>query len=93
VLPRKHVDIEPTSRLARAMQCTRAAVNALHSQAIDRLGEGMRVCARESNGIVQAIEHTSADFVLGVQWHPEYLPQRPEHGGLFRALVEAATEG
>ena len=29
-------------------------------------------------------------FVLGVQWHPEYLPQMPRQRAIFRALVKAA---
>jgi putative glutamine amidotransferase len=89
VLPRKKVEIEPDSLLARILVDTRARVNALHSQAIDRLGDGMQVCAREPNGVIQAIEHEQAPFMLGVQWHPEYLPQRPEQRALFRALVQA----
>jgi putative glutamine amidotransferase len=90
VLPRKKVEIEPDSLLARILVDTRARVNALHSQAIDKLGEGMQVCAREPNGVIQAIEHAQAPFMLGVQWHPEYLPQRPEQRALFRALVQAS---
>ena len=31
-----------------------------------------------------------ARFVLGVQWHAETLTERPEHGALFAALVQAA---
>jgi putative glutamine amidotransferase len=91
VLPRKNVLIESESQLARALRASRARVNALHSQAIDRLGNGLRICAREGNGVIQGIEHADAPFVIGVQWHPEYLPQRPEQRALFRALVEAAS--
>ncbi len=28
--------------------------------------------------------------MIGVQWHPEYLPQHPEHRRLFQALVQHA---
>jgi putative glutamine amidotransferase len=90
VLPRKAVSIAPDSNLRRALGMTEARVNALHSQAIDRLGAGMRVSARDPNGIIQAIEHEHAPFVVGVQWHPEYIPQRSEQRALFAGLVEAA---
>jgi len=40
--------------------------------------------------VVQAIEREQGQWVLGVQWHPEYLPQRPEQRALFAALVKAA---
>ena len=92
VLPRKRIEIEPESRLAHILVATRLRVNALHSQAIAQLGESMQISACESSGVVQAIEHNGPDFALGVQWHPEYLPQRPEQRALFRALIRAAAE-
>jgi putative glutamine amidotransferase len=63
-------------------------INSLHNQAIDRVGGGLRVSGRDLDGITQAVEDPDHGFLLGVQWHPEFLlflrPQRR----LFRALVE-----
>lgn len=90
LLPRKAVDVRPGSRLARVLERTRVRVNSLHRQAVERLGEGLRVSARDADGIVQAIELDGHELVLGVQWHPELqLWSRPQRR-LFRALVEAA---
>jgi putative glutamine amidotransferase len=93
VLPRKRVELVENSRLARITGLEEIYVNALHSQAIDHLGERLRISAVEPNGIIQAIEATGEDFIIGVQWHPEYLPQRSSQRALFRALVEAAYSG
>lgn len=91
VLPRKRVQIEPDTLLARIMGREPAVVNALHTQSVDRTGEGLRVSARERSGIVQAIESVEQGrFVLGVQWHPEHLVYARRQRALFRALVEAA---
>lgn len=90
VLPRKRVNVPAGSRLAAVLGEHPPRVNALHRQAIDRLGAGLRVAARDRNGIVYAIEHESLPFVVGVQWHPEYLPQSREQRALFRALVREA---
>jgi putative glutamine amidotransferase len=90
ILPHKRIVITPGTRLARLLDHETRRVNALHRQAIDRLGRGVRVAARDRNGIVQAIEHESLPFVIGVQWHPEYLPQVPEQRELFRELVAQA---
>lgn len=90
VLPRKEVVLEPGSLLREITGRESLRVNALHSQAVDRLGQGMRVTAREPNGVVQAVEHTERPFLLGVQWHPEFLPQYRSQQRIFRRLVQAA---
>lgn len=92
VLPRKRILIEPDTRLAGIMGRPEVRINSLHHQAVDRLAVGFRVAARDSDGIVQAIEATDGRFMLGVQWHPEYLPQSRAHQRIFAALAGAARE-
>ncbi|MDX9884292.1 type 1 glutamine amidotransferase [Thauera sp.] len=65
----------------------RSRINSLHNQGMDRIGEGLVVSGRDLDGIVQAIEDPSADFLLGVQWHPEFLLYLRRQRALFRALV------
>ncbi|MGZ3421338.1 MAG: gamma-glutamyl-gamma-aminobutyrate hydrolase family protein [Polyangiales bacterium] len=91
VLPRKLVHIARASRLAHAIGDAPCVVNALHHQAVRELGDGLAVVAREENGIVQAIELPSERFALGVQWHPEYIPQHRRQRALFEALVSEVT--
>ena len=93
VLPRKRVELKPGSRLQQIVGKPHAQVNALHRQAIDRLGQGLEAVAREPNGVLQGFEATGDRWLIGVQWHPEYLPQRPDQRALFAALVEQATTG
>lgn len=90
VLPRKTVRMTPGSRLDRILRCNPCQVNALHHQAVDRLGRGLQVVARDEAGVVQAVESEEARFLVGVQWHPELLPFSKPQQRLFRALVEAA---
>jgi putative glutamine amidotransferase len=85
----KVVDVLPGTRLASIAGAGPLAVNSFHHQAVDRLGAGLRVAARAQDGTVEAIE--GRGFVLGVQWHAETLAERPEHGALFEALVDAAA--
>jgi putative glutamine amidotransferase len=92
VLPKVNIIIEPDSRLAATLQKHECTVNALHRQAVDNLGRDLRVVAREANGVTQGIEHRHYSFLLGVQWHPEYLPQQEEQLAIFQALVRAAQE-
>jgi putative glutamine amidotransferase len=91
MLPRKPITIEPSSRLAALLGTTRCRVNAIHRQAIRTVGAGLTVVAREATGVVQAIEQPEHRYRIGVQWHPEYIPQHRSQRGLFEGLVAAAT--
>lgn len=90
MFPRKAIAIAPHSRLQATLRRARCEVNSLHRQAVDALGDGLAIVARDERGVVQGIEHSTRRFWIGVQWHPEYLPQVPEQRRLFGALVEAA---
>jgi len=51
----------------------RPIVNSIHHQAVKELGRDMAVEAiSEPDGIVEAIRYRKADFVMGLQWHPEF---------------------
>ncbi|WP_037902769.1 gamma-glutamyl-gamma-aminobutyrate hydrolase family protein [Streptomyces sp. NRRL S-350] len=60
-------------------------VPTFHHQAVDRVGQGLRVSAHAPDGTVEAVE--GPGFTLGVQWHPE----QGDDLRLMRALVRAAT--
>jgi putative glutamine amidotransferase len=92
VLPRREVQIVPGSRLHGIVGRTELLVNSLHFHAVREPARGMKIVAREPSGVPQAIEHTGRPFWLGVQWHPEYLPQQESHQRIFAALAEAARQ-
>ncbi len=81
------IDIDPASRLATIVGGSTIGVNSLHHQVVDRLGDGVRVVARNHDGHVEAIEIDHAPAVLGVQWHPELLRHRADHLVVFQDLV------
>lgn len=92
VFPKKKVVIAENSKLHEILQFERIFVNALHNQAVNKLGEQLEVVAIEENGVTQAIEHDDYSFLIGVQWHPEYLPQIPAQRRIFKTLVEEASD-
>jgi putative glutamine amidotransferase len=77
---------EPGSRAAEVFGSS-PTVLCSHHQSIDRLGDGLVPTARAVDGVIEAVELPGANFVLGVQWHPE------EGGDVrpFSALVAAAS--
>ncbi|KAA2314774.1 gamma-glutamyl-gamma-aminobutyrate hydrolase family protein [Pseudooceanicola sediminis] len=90
ILPRRNVSIRRDSHLARIAGTDPMRVNALHSQAVNRLGRDLRIAATDEAGMVQAVERTAEPFAIGVQWHPEHLFYARRQRRLFRALTLAA---
>lgn len=75
-----------------------AEVNSRHHQSLKVIGAGFTVTAQSKDGIIEAIEDRSKQFVLGVQYHPERMFKEPgslalkEHAAeLFKAFIEAAS--
>ncbi|WP_249979095.1 gamma-glutamyl-gamma-aminobutyrate hydrolase family protein [Vreelandella olivaria] len=91
VLPRKTVDIVGASQLYQLLGVTWCRVNSLHHQAVNKAGRGIRIVARDRDGLVQGIESEEHEFLIGVQWHPEWLVFNRPQQRLISALVEAAN--
>jgi putative glutamine amidotransferase len=71
--PAHEVTIIPGGVLAALSGMTRAMVNSLHHQGVDRLAPMLTVEAVASDGQIEAVSMPSAGaFLLGVQWHPEW---------------------
>ena len=68
------------------------AVNSRHHQAPAALGKGLVASATAPDGVIEAIEHPSKRFCLGVQWHPENFYRTGEFRALFEGLIKAASE-
>ncbi|WP_447895357.1 gamma-glutamyl-gamma-aminobutyrate hydrolase family protein [Vreelandella sp. GE22] len=92
VLPRKTVDIVTGSKLHSLLDVSWCRVNSLHHQAVHEAGDGIKIVARDRDGLVQGIESQHHDFVIGVQWHPEWLIFNRPQQRLISALVKAAKK-
>lgn len=85
--PAHEIAIEPDSLLARLAGGTRARVNSLHGQGVNRLAPGLRAVAHAPDGQIEAFEVPGAPgFALGVQWHPEW---RCWDDGFYAAIFAA----
>jgi putative glutamine amidotransferase len=89
-LPSKRANLVCGGRVAQIFAQPHWWINSLHSQAIDGLGEGLKIVVRDDDQFVQAVESIDSRFIVGVQWHPEYLFCLGRQRRIFGALVEAA---
>jgi RNA polymerase sigma factor (sigma-70 family) len=84
------VETSPDST-SRSMYGRSVEVRSEHHQAVRKLGRNLRVAAVSRDGLVESIEHTGREFVLGVQWHPEHAVDR-DGDRIAATLVDAATK-
>ncbi len=84
--------LEPGSLAATSVGSANPEGKSNHHQAINRLGENLKVTGRTSDGVIEAIEDTTGRWLLGLQWHPEKTPDNPATRHLFREFVARAAE-
>ncbi len=91
--PAHTVAVEPGSWLEGVAGAREITVNSLHSQAIDRLGDGLVVEGRAPDGLIEAVRLPGRRFVVGIQWHPEWdVGRNPVSGAIFAAFGAAVRE-
>lgn len=86
-----NIKINADTKLAKmADNNLRTMVNSTHHQAVNKLGSNLIISAKAEDGIIEAIESTKHKFVIGVQWHPEYVNDNGIDLILFKELVKAS---
>ena len=88
------VEVLHESRLFATTKSSSLASSSHHHQGVDRVGNGLLVSGRTSDGLVEAIERDhdpDADWdrwMVGVQWHPEDTANDdPAQQALFEGLA------
>lgn len=98
VHPAHDVELREGSPLAALFSAGTVAVNSMHHQAVDRIGDGLETAAHgpafrlpraEETPAIEALYHPEHPFFLGVQWHPEYGLDDEPSMTLARAFVAA----
>jgi len=86
---RRHgINVVPGTALHATCGTTAGEVNSAHHQAVATVGRGLRIAARSTDGIVEALEWEQANArapVLLVQWHPERMDDT--ENALTRTLI------
>ena len=64
--------LAPGSRLQRLLATESLAVNSMHHQGIARLAPGLVPVATSPDGLIEGVEAANGQFLIGVQWPPEF---------------------
>ncbi len=93
IYDKKHpVIIREESRLFEIIRKKKITVNTSHHQIVKTVGRGLVATAwSEEDGVVEALESEDDHSLLGVQWHPELMPDKSSKA-LFDWLVQSAKD-
>lgn len=83
------VNLKQGSILHKIFQADEVPVNSLHHQGVSKVGEGLEAIAFTPDGLVEGLVVRDQGFAVGVQWHPECLPDDPSMQALFKAFITA----
>jgi gamma-glutamyl-gamma-aminobutyrate hydrolase PuuD len=87
------VIVKPESLLRQVTAQTSIWTNSTHHQAIRALAPPLVAVGKTSDDVIEAIELKAREYYfLGVQWHPESLPQAHSSTLIYSALVQAARD-
>jgi putative glutamine amidotransferase len=84
------IQVSEDSVLAGILENTSPRVNSMHHQGLDQIAQSLVPTAFAPDGLVEGIELPDHPFGIGVQWHPECLPELGSMQALFKSLVKAS---
>jgi len=87
------VEINAESCLANLTGLPTLKVNSLHHQGISSVAPSLQATGFAPDGLVEAVELPGHPFALGIQWHPEWLPESAPMQAIFQGLIAAAGNG
>lgn len=89
-IPSHTIDVVADTLLADITGCKSLQVNSMHHQAVKDPAPGLRICGYAPNHLIEALDMPDYPFLLGVQWHPEYLfPTDHAAAQIFQAFIAA----
>lgn len=66
-----YITISEDSKIYKIIKEKEYTVSSVHHQQIDKLGSNIKVAAKSSDGVIEAIESKDNDFVIAFQGHIE----------------------
>lgn len=88
-VPVHEVELIKGKPLYRVLKIDRLSVNSYHHQCVKEVAPCMKVMAKATDGLVEAIYMPGKRFMWGVQWHPEFSYKVDDNSmKIFKAFVD-----
>ncbi len=92
-VPVHSVTVERESPLYHIVNKEKMMVNSMHHQAIKELAPTLQCAARSKDGLTECVYMTGKRFLMGVQFHPEWMFQlQNDSHKIFAAFVDSAKK-
>ena len=85
------IKLDKSSKLYKICGNENFDVNSTHHQAVKMPGKGLKAVAHAPDGVIEAIEHDSHRFCIGVEWHPEYLSTEQDKN-IFKKFISECNK-
>ena len=90
--PSHWVTVAPGTRLHGIVKAKKIRVNSSHHQGVKQIAPDLVVNATAEDGVIEGLEAPDHPFLVGVQWHPEFLyPRDRASQRLFQRLLSSAA--
>jgi len=86
------IKFEEGSKLAEMLGSPILKVNSWHHQGAKDIPPQLKITARSSDGLVEAMELPDHPFAIAVQWHPEWMQKDEAMNALFKSFIAASKE-
>ncbi len=90
--PCHKISVKGGTLLSTIIKFKELFVNSSHHQGVKTLAKNYAVNAESTDGLIEGIEHPDYPFLLGVQWHPEYLHKEDSSRNIFKAFLKASIQ-
>jgi len=90
--PAHQVRLKPGSQLAQMFGTELITVNSLHHQGADKVAPSLEATGWAPDGLTESFVLPDYPFGMGVQWHPEWMPDDEFQPRLFAAFRQAAVD-
>ncbi|MBS6444839.1 MAG: gamma-glutamyl-gamma-aminobutyrate hydrolase family protein [Ruminococcus sp.] len=89
--PQHSVYVQKDTPLYNTLNKSKIDVNSYHHQAIDVLGEDLKVSAISQDGLIEAVYMPNKKFIQGIQWHPEFSIDNPDSIKILDSFVKSCN--
>lgn len=84
------VEIFPHTKLFDIVQRNQMNVNSVHHYHLEK-APGYQISAKSEDGLIEGIELSNKNYVIGVQWHPETMIDYEKSAeGILTSFIKAA---